>query len=428
MIERPEEKDHTATDAGGVLSGVRILVVMPTIPLWGMERKTLNIMGGLREQGADVLFITQKDHGQHIQKEVEKIGCRWVAASFDVLLTIPKTPRHAALMLRAWIKSAAELRRIRKVYKPTHIHIPNITLFLYSCPVLLYARETVVFALPTPPDNSFTGYKRHLNNFIWRNVVARLCDQIICNSKFTLSEVKRIGITDSKVGFIYPKPSDGKGNSEKMKTPKLKVIHNSVPVRHDAKDSAPTVVDGSKLNVAYVGRICPDKGVREFIDVALRVVSEREDVDFHLAGDYKWRNPFAEKLIEEVKSKGFDRRVRFHGEVSDVPGLLAQCNLHVCPSICEEAFGLVVVEAKSESLPSVVFPSGGLKETVNHLVDGYICPEKTSAALYEGVTYFLNRPQTMREAGRAAKRSLEPFSSEKISAAWYSVYSTPKSY
>jgi glycosyltransferase involved in cell wall biosynthesis len=404
-----ELSEHTADPPGvprvaeGELSGTRILAVMPTIPLHGMERKTLKIMSGLRERGADVLFITQKDYGQSVQRAVEDIGCQWVAASFDQLLHLPRGPREAATLLASWWTSASELNRIRRAYRPTHIHIPNMTLFLYSWPTLLRAPETIVFALPNPPDTSFTGFRRHLNSFIWRHGVQRVCDRIVCNSAFTLAQVRAVGLTSERLSLIY----------------------NSAPYRTPGAGDAP-VVDRSKMNVAYIGRICTDKGVREYIDAALCITSERTDVDFYLAGDVEWRNPFAKALIEELKVKGLTSRIHFLGEINDVTELLAQCDVHVCPSICEEAFGLVVLEAKSRSVPSVVFPSGGLTETVRHLVDGYVCPSKTSSALYDGIRHFLDDPVAMRKAGREAHRSLADFSERKAADAWASLFKQPK--
>ena len=399
LSDRIQEQDRTMTDVQVRLTGLRILVVMPTIPLHGMERKTIHVMKGLRERGADVLFITQQTYGQRIQKEVDGIGCRWVPASFDKLLHLPRRPGEALSILRSWVRSASEFNAIRKEYKPTHIHIPNLTFFLYCWPVLLNASETVVFALPNPPDKSFSGLRRHLNNFIWREGVARVCDHIVCNSKFTASELGAAGVEAHKTSIIY----------------------NCAPDRPVRSGDAP-VVDRSRLNVAFLGRICAEKGVRELVEAALRIASEMENVDFHIAGDYRWQNPFAESLIKEVDSKGLASRVRFIGEVNDVGEFLAQCDLHVCPSVWDEPFGLVVLEAKSQSLPSVIFPSGGLKEVVTHLVDGYVCQEKTSEALYQGLRFFLDRPQLMRQAGQRARRSASSLR-ESAGNDWASLFS-----
>jgi glycosyltransferase involved in cell wall biosynthesis len=404
LIDRATEDATKATSTSCELAGRRILVVMPTIPLHGMERKTLNIMKHLRERGADVLFITQKDYGQQVQREVTRIGCQWVAASFDKLLHVPRGLREGIVLLRSWIRSASELNRIRRLYRPTHIHIPNLTLFLYAWPVLLRASETVVFALPTPPDMNFTGFRRFLNSFIWRCGVSRVCDHIICNSVFTLSQLRATG-TDMG---------------------KARVIYNSTPLRAPRAGDVP-VLDPLRTHVAFVGRIRAEKGVKEYVDAATRIAAERSDVDFYLAGDHTWQNAFAKGLIEEVAAKRLAHRVRFLGEIEDVPDLLRQCQLHVCPSICDEAFGLVVLEAKSQNIASVVFPSGGLKETVRHEIDGYMCADKTADALYEGLRYFLDSPEKMRAAGREASRSVSRFSEQDAAEKWVEVFrdSTP---
>jgi glycosyltransferase involved in cell wall biosynthesis len=167
----------------------------------------------------------------------------------------------------------------------------------------------------------------------------------------------------------------------------------------------------------------PDKGVRELFDAALMLMRDFDDVDFHLAGEYAWRNPFADRLIEDVKARGLEGRIRFVGEIKDVDGLLRQCDLHVCPSISvNESFPNVVLEAKAQSLPSVVFPTAGLPEAVTHLVDGYICPERSASALYEGIKYFIVNPAALREMGEAARRSLARFSEERAADHWSKVF------
>jgi len=381
------------------LAGIRILVIMPSIPIQGMERKNLQIMGGLHRLGANVLFVTQRIYGDRSRAEIDRIGCRWTTASFNKLPHLSRNPREMAGVLYDWIKSARELKRICKDFKPTHIHITDLMYFLYAWPMVMSSSARAIFSLPVPPDTELIRWKQRLSNLVWRFGIARACDTIICNSQYTLSQLKKIGV----------------------KTRKVKVIYNCVPERTAVEKSDAPRVDSGKFNIVFMGRICADKGVKELIDAAFQVVSEREDVDFYLAGQHNWRNPFAEALIEEVRTRNLESRIRFLGEIYDVMGLLAQCDLHICPSVWEEPFGLVVLEAKSRSLPSVVFPSGGLKETVEHLVDGYICDSKSSQQLYKGMRYFLDNPLVLKTAGEAAKRSLARFSKERCLGDWIRV-------
>src|SRR5689334_947615 len=158
----------TRTINNSELSNVRILVVMPSIPLYGMERKNLQIMKQMREQGADILFITQKEYGGHIQREVEQIGCSWIACSFNKLLHISKNPVEMASVLCEWAKSTWQLWRIHQQYRPTHVYITNFTYFLYSWLVVALTRSTVIFCMPNPPDVHLPPFKQRLSNLVWR--------------------------------------------------------------------------------------------------------------------------------------------------------------------------------------------------------------------------------------------------------------------
>src|SRR5215472_1118670 len=99
---RPEDETRSSSD----LTGIRILVVMPSIPVQGMERSNLQIFKMMRALGADILFVTEQTYGQRMQQEVEAINCDWVTASFittvDERLRLPRSLRDMALLFRAW--------------------------------------------------------------------------------------------------------------------------------------------------------------------------------------------------------------------------------------------------------------------------------------------------------------------------------------
>lgn len=387
------------------LVGVRVLVIMPSIPILGMERANLQIMKMLRGRGADVLFVTERTYGGKVRREVERIGCSWTTASFSMSfeerLHLTKGPLEMAGVLRAWARAAWEIDRIYGRYKPTHIYVTNLDYFLYSFPTVLRARQPVILRLPNPPGTNLLGMKRYLSDWIWRCCVRPFCDVIVCNSQYTLAELKRVGVS----------------------TRNARVIYNCLPERSSREGTDAPRVDRTRFNVAFVGQLIPEKGVKELFEVALRIVHEHCDVDFYFAGDHEWKNPFAKSLIRSVQAKNLDSRIQFIGEIEDVFGLLAQCHLHVCPSRSPgESFPNVVLEAKSRGLPSVVFLTAGIPEAVTHKVDGYICRDKSAQALYEGIRYFLDDPAALTVAGGEAKRSLERFSRERIGDQWAEVF------
>ena len=84
-----------------------------------------------------------------------------------------------------------------------------------------------------------------------------------------------------------------------------------------------------------------------------------------------------------------------------------------------------MLEAKKESLPSVVFPVGGIPELIEHRVDGYICRDQTVEALVEGINYLVIDAEMRRAAGTAARRSLEEkFGKERFRREWAELFLT----
>jgi glycosyltransferase involved in cell wall biosynthesis len=172
-----------------------------------------------------------------------------------------------------------------------------------------------------------------------------------------------------------------------------------------------------------VGQISVEKGVPILVEAVQRLLGRGRDLVLLLAGDYSWRNPMAEAMMARIKAAGLEERIQFLGYQENVPALLRGAALHVCPSIWGEPLSNVVMEAKAAGVPSVVFPDGGLPEIVEHLVDGYVCSDKTVEALMEGIEWFLDHPAERRRAGEAARRSYEEkFGPERFQREWVEVF------
>jgi glycosyltransferase involved in cell wall biosynthesis len=129
------------------------------------------------------------------------------------------------------------------------------------------------------------------------------------------------------------------------------------------------------------------------------------------------------ELARRAEQLGLRERVVFHGWVANVKDLIAAADVHVAPSICQEALGNVVMEAKREGTPSVVFLSGGLPEMIEHEVDGFVCRETTAAALAQGMAWVLTRSGPAGEMRTVVRQSFETrFGEERFQRAWVRLY------
>src|SRR5262245_14019670 len=103
------------------LTGYRILVVMPSIPVQGMERSVLQVMRMMIERNAHVMFVTNRAHGARVQRAVWAIGANVSTARADVqLLHLPRSPNELGQLLKGWARGAWDICGIARTYGPTH--------------------------------------------------------------------------------------------------------------------------------------------------------------------------------------------------------------------------------------------------------------------------------------------------------------------
>ena len=101
--------------------------------------------------------------------------------------------------------------------------------------------------------------------------------------------------------------------------------------------------------------------------------------------------------------------------------------LRACHVFCHaapfEPFGIVAIEAMAVGLPIVVPDSGGIREIVEHGVNGLLYPALNHQALAAAMVTFTNEP-TLRESMGAAGRTIveERFSVQQYLAKLYQAY------
>ena len=173
---------------------------------------------------------------------------------------------------------------------------------------------------------------------------------------------------------------------------KVRVIHNGVDVakfksaRKDRIRLFPDAGDG-KL-VVLVGNMHTDvKGHPWLIAAAPAVLEQFPDTRFVLVGEGEQRSHFE----KQVRDLGFLQSFLFLGRRSDIPEILASCDIAVLPSRAE---GLpnAVLEYMAAGLPVIVSRVGGNAELVQDGVTGMLVPSEDSAALSAALLKLLSEP------------------------------------
>jgi L-malate glycosyltransferase len=200
-----------------------------------------------------------------------------------------------------------------------------------------------------------------------------------------------------------------------FKPEKVRVISNGVEVqkfcagREGRHALFPEVGDGNLI--VLVGNMHTDvKGHPWLIASAPAVIREFPSTRFVLIGDGEQREIFEKK----VAALGLQQNFLFLGRRSDVPEILACCDIAVLPSRAE---GLpnAVLEYLAAGLPTVVSRVGGNAELIKDGVTGLVVPSENSEALSAALLKFLREPALARKmAQRGHEFAVSNFSFERL--------------
>lgn len=168
--------------------------------------------------------------------------------------------------------------------------------------------------------------------------------------------------------------------------------------------------------VLYLGRLEESKGLVYLLE-AFRQIAVSDAV-LVVAGEGSERNALLKVSVET----GLEGRIRFAGYVSPENTLpyYAMAQAFVLPSVCtrreKEPWGLVVNEAMNQGVPviasdAVGAAAGGL---VRNGVNGFVVPERDSAALANAIQMILDSPKLRDEMSQQARRIIADWDNEQM--------------
>jgi glycosyltransferase involved in cell wall biosynthesis len=163
--------------------------------------------------------------------------------------------------------------------------------------------------------------------------------------------------------------------------------------------------------LAFVGRVAPEKGVRQAIELARRVGLRLRMVA--KVYDDSERAHY-EEIVAPAVAEGI---VEFLGELAPAQRdpVLAGARATLMLGQWPEPFGLVAIESMAAGTPVIARRAGALTETLEDGVDGYLIDDLTEAALAVELVGALDRAKIRR-------RALERFSPERMVDEYDEVY------
>ena len=372
-----------------------ILGVLYGTELYGRERENIEsyktiqslgwnvkVYGSYREEGGGAVGRKLAQHG--LLEGVLPFGSHFAFSYFRKIKGYTKRQFDRIRDCSKIIHSAIKTNRARALVIGSH------TEFLYIWPALLRNRIKVIYRVG---DGPIWTSRFHL--FAMKRLLKR-ADSIAVCSHFIAEEC----------ALLLPSSK-----------PKTQVIWNIAPDFGNTSLTIESEETNSKdLRILYVGQMTEKKGVRILID-ALAEIHERIPFNCRVVGGSKFSSKFEQEIQHLIETHGLKSSITLVGRVIDPTPHYNWANLHVAPSLYEEPFGLVIVEAKRAGIPSIVFPRGGMPELVNHQENGWVCETADSDSLCKALVECAQAP--LNEWGKNAwQHQKEVFSQKRFKEDW----------
>jgi glycosyltransferase involved in cell wall biosynthesis len=170
-----------------------------------------------------------------------------------------------------------------------------------------------------------------------------------------------------------------------------------------------------------VARLSPVKDVATLLRATALAGAEQPDFRVEVAG----AGPCLPALRQLTAELGLGERVRFLGEVCDVPALLARAGLLVLSSL-SEGVSITLLEGMARGLPIVATRVGGNPEVVADGETGLLVPPGNPSALANAMLRLWRDGELGRRMGQAGRRRVEDhFDVRRMVARYEAMYLRP---
>jgi glycogen(starch) synthase len=167
---------------------------------------------------------------------------------------------------------------------------------------------------------------------------------------------------------------------------------------------------GNAKRLLFVGQLIPHKGAHTAIE-ALRLLLDSCDdsaIELTVVGGTVLPD-YEQQLKWLVRSLGVEDRVHFAGHLSreQLPDVYQEHDILIVPSIWDEPFGMVLLEAMSSGLAVVGTATGGSAEILHDGVNGLVFPKEDAQACAAQISCLLANRELFERIRLEGRRTAE---------------------
>ncbi|CAH1386237.1 glycosyltransferase [Candidatus Nitrotoga sp. M5] len=350
----------------------------------GVDRTTLTLLSALRQLGVDVSALVP-DPGD-VTQALDELGVPYRVASLGCC-TGPSKPAELAYLAHAATRAELIESWLREGdFDLIHLNTGHL---LDGAIAACKANVPVIWHIHAPFEIDYERYIRFMEPAAYAWLLGELGNHVIGVSEDVRTSLLE-WLPSEKISTLY--------NGIDVDDLDIRAQQPRKPLREEL---------GLPANIPLVlglGRISAQKDFATFVRVARRVADTHSSVCFVIVGPVEARE-LAEALPKQIKELGLDGRVFVLGARNDAPALLAQSNVFLSTAIFEGQ-GLAALEAMSLNKPAVAMDCVGLRECIEHEVDGLLVPLGDEDACAQAVLRVLHDDGLAEKLGQRGRQSV----------------------
>lgn len=201
----------------------------------------------------------------------------------------------------------------------------------------------------------------------WKlKVIRRICTALIGVSGSVAREIEAVGIPEQRIRLVY-------NGTEMQRFP----YRGKQRERIDAQ---------GRIVIGLTARLdIMTKGQDVLTEAVIRLRDKYPEMELRFAGDvFPPQEQELLQLKKRIKTMGMDSRIRFLGDISDIPSFLQELDLFVFPSR-SESFGIALIEAMAVGVPCIASMAEGPAEIMEGGRLGSLFPVGDVRALADAI-------------------------------------------
>lgn len=172
---------------------------------------------------------------------------------------------------------------------------------------------------------------------------------------------------------------------------------------------------GNGRTIGIVGQIAPHKG--HDLLLAAAELLKKQGVQFRIVAFGRGHADYVAALKRKLAGTGLESLWNWMSYSSDQDSIYENIDVLVVPSMFDEPFGMVALEASIRGIPVVATRRGGLSEIVQEGVTGFLVESGQADELARKIRSLIENPDIADQMGAAAReRVTRQFTEEKMVA------------